>query len=216
MLGSQPEADDAVQETMLRAWRSLDSFEGRSALRTWLYRIATNVCLDVVRRPEWRVAAMDLGPSMVDPSGDTNAPGRARVRPLPDGELQGDQVDPAELVSTRESVRLAFVAALRYLRPASGRWSSCARCSRWRARDVAEVLGTSVAAVNSALAARCATLAGVKGDQDVAATLGEEDRARLVGYLDAFERYDIGRLVWLITEEVRGESTLMDRVALAN
>ena len=216
MLGSQPEADDAVQETMLRAWRSLDSFEGRSALRTWLYRIATNVCLDVVRRPEWRVAAMDLGPAMVDPSGDTNAPGRARARPWPDGELRGDQVDPAELVSTRESIRLAFAAALRYLPARQRAVVILCEVLAWRARDVAEMLGTSVAAVNSARQRARATLAGVKGDQDVAATLGEDDRARLAGCLDAFERYDIGQLVWLITEEVRGESTLMDRVALAS
>ena len=216
MLGSQPAADDAVQETMFRAWRSLDSFEGRSALRTWLYRIATNVCLDVVRAPEWRVAAMDLGPAMVDPTGGARTPARARVRLLPDVDLRPDHGDPAELMSSRESIRLAFVAALRYLPARQRAVVILCEVLSWRARDVAEVLGTTAPAVNSALQRARATLAAVTVDADVAATLDEDEQERLAGYLDAFERYDMVRLVWLLAEEVRGERAVMRGVAIAS
>ena len=215
MLGSQPAADDAVQETMFRAWRSLDSFEGRSALRTWLYRIATNVCLDVVRAPEWRVAAMDLGPAMVDPTGGARTPARVRVRLLPDVDLRPDHGDPADVAAARESIRLAFVAALQLL-PARQR-SALILCDvlRWQASEVAELLDTTVASVNSALQRARATLATVEGEQ-LDDTIDPDNQALLARYVDAFERYDTVRLVWLLAEEVRGERAVMRGVAIAS
>src|SRR5688500_19508089 len=113
MLGSGFEADDAVQETMVRAWKAADGFEGRSSVRSWLYRIATNVCLDMLRGRERRARPMDLGPSRTpdDFKGDT-LPESAWVTPIPDGRVLPETTDPAELAAARDSVRLAFVAAL--------------------------------------------------------------------------------------------------------
>ena len=216
MLGSQPAADDAVQETMFRAWRSLDSFEGRSALRTWLYRIATNVCLDVVRAPEWRVAAMDLGPAMVDPTGGARTPARARVRLLPDVDLRSDHGDPAELMSSRESIRLAFVAALRYLPARQRAVVILCEVLSWRARMWPRCWAPPPPRSTSALQRARAALAAVTVDADVAATLDEVEQKRLAGYLDAFERYDMVRLAWLLAEEVRGERAVMRGVAIAS
>ena len=152
MLGSAFEAEDAVQETMVRAWKGIDGFEGRSAVRSWLYRIATNVCLDMLRGRQRRASAMDLGP----PRRPTPFTGRTRpedtwLEPIPDDRVLPDDGDPAELAEARESIRLAFVTALQHL-PARQRAVLILReVLRWQATEVAELLDTSVASVNSAL-----------------------------------------------------------------
>jgi RNA polymerase sigma-70 factor, ECF subfamily len=203
MLGSIFDADDAVQETMLRAWRGLDGFEGRSAARSWLYRIATNVCLDMLRSRQRRARPMDLGPSSTaeTPIGPM-LPGRAWVQPIPDARVLAGDGDPAELTAQRDSVRLAFVAALQHL-PARQRAVLILReVLRWQAAEVAGLLDTSVASVNSALQRARATLAArdvtVPGAQPVPA--GQQEL--LARYVDAFQRYDIDSLVSLLHEDV--------------
>src|ERR671919_20229 len=152
MLGSAFEAEDAVQETMLRAWRSVERFEGRSALRTWLYRIATNVCLDMLNGKERRARPMDLGPARTAdaPLGDV-LPEVTWIEPIPDGRVLPEDGDPAELAELRETVRLAFVAALQHLPPRQRAVLILREVLRWKASEVAELLDTSVASVNSAL-----------------------------------------------------------------
>jgi RNA polymerase sigma-70 factor (ECF subfamily) len=203
MLGSVFDADDAVQETMLRAWRGLDGFEGRSAARSWLYRIATNVCLDMLRSRQRRARPMDLGPSSraETPIGPM-LPGHVWVQPIPDARVLPGDGDPAELAAQRDSVRLAFVAALQHL-PARQRAVLILReVLRWQAAEVAGLLDTSVASVNSALQRARATLAArdvaVSGPQPVPA--GQQDL--LARYVDAFQRYDIDSLVSLLHEDV--------------
>ncbi len=203
MLGSVFDADDAVQETMLRAWRGIDGFEGRSAARSWLYRIATNVCLDMLRSRQRRARPMDLGPSSTaeSPIGPV-LPEQAWVQPIPDGRVLPGDGDPAELAAQRDSVRLAFVAALQHL-PARQRAVLILReVLRWQAAEVADLLDTSVASVNSALQRARATLAArdaaVSSPQPVSA--GQQDL--LARYVDAFQRYDIDSLVSLLHEDV--------------
>ncbi|HZA75926.1 MAG TPA: RNA polymerase subunit sigma-70, partial [Acidimicrobiales bacterium] len=161
MLGSGFEAEDAVQETMVRAWRGLDRFEGRAALRSWLYRIATNVCLDMLRGPQRRARPMDLGPaSTADGKLGPATPESTWVQPIADGKVLPDDVnDPAELAASRESIRLAFVAALQHLPPRQRAVLILREVLRWQASEVAELLDTSVASVNSALQRARATLA---------------------------------------------------------
>jgi RNA polymerase sigma-70 factor, ECF subfamily len=202
MLGSVFDADDAVQESMLRAWRGADGFEGRSAARSWLYRIATNVCLDMLRSRQRRARPMDIGPSSTaeTPIGPL-LPEHAWVLPAPDGRVLPDG-DPAELAEQRDTVRLAFVAALQHL-PARQRVVLILReVLRWQAAEVAELLDTSVASVNSALQRARATLA----ERDVAATRTEPatsgQQELLTRYVDAFQRYDIDSLVALLHEDV--------------
>src|SRR5438094_5217711 len=116
MLGSAFEADDAVQETMVRAWKALDSFEGRSAVRSWLYRIATNVCLDMLRGRQRRARAMDLGPaSSTDAFTGEQLPNHTWLEPIPDARVMPEGGDPAEVAAERETIRLAFVATLQHL-----------------------------------------------------------------------------------------------------
>ncbi len=202
MLGACFEADDAVQETMVRAWRGIDGFEGRSALRSWLYRIATNVCLDMLRGRERRARPMDLGPSSTaDGSLGPMLPEHAWVQPIPDGRVLPADGDPAELAVSRETVRLAFVTALQHL-PARQRAVLILReVLRWQATEVAELLETTVASVNSALQRARATLAA----RDVSATrppsVDADQRALLARYVDAFERYDITSLVSLLHDD---------------
>ena len=202
MVGSVFEADDAVQETMLRAWRSLDGFEGRSAVRSWLYRIATNVCLDLLRGRKRRALAMDLGPSSpADGILGPKLPDDAWVTPLPDARVQQADDDPAEVAASREAVRLAFVTALQRL-PARQRAVLILRdVLRWHAREVAELLETSVASVNSALQRARATLAEHDVGPADAPALDAEQEALLARYVDTFERYDIGALVELLHED---------------
>jgi RNA polymerase sigma-70 factor (ECF subfamily) len=206
MLGSLFEAEDAVQDTMVRAWRSFDSFEGRSAVRSWLYRIATNVCLDLLRGRKRRALAMDLGPSSAADAfhGETR-PGHAWLEPIPDARVLPEDGDPAEVAAARETIRLAFVTALQYL-PARQRAVLILReVLRWQATEVAELLDTSVASVNSALQRARATLASRHLDADGADASAEPadaaQQALLARYVDAFERYDIESLVSLLHED---------------
>ncbi len=204
MLGSLFEAEDAVQETMVRAWRNLDSFEGRSAVRSWLYRIATNVCLDLLRGRKRRALAMDLGPSSTADAfhGETR-PGHAWLEPIPDVRVLPEDGDPAEVAAARETIRLAFVTALQHL-PARQRAVLILReVLRWQATEVAELLDTSVASVNSALQRARATLAARHADGGAASSEPADagQQALLARYIDAFERYDIESLVSLLHED---------------
>ncbi|GAC1519258.1 MAG: hypothetical protein NVS2B6_01570 [Thermoleophilaceae bacterium] len=145
MLASPFEAEDAVQETLLRAWRSFSGFEGRAALRSWLYRIATNVCLDMLGSRQRRARPMDLGPAQAPIAANLNTlPDATWLQPVPDALVLSDQHDPAEVAAARETVRLAFVAALQLL-PARQR-AALILCEalRWRATEVAELLEKSV------------------------------------------------------------------------
>ena len=203
MLGSATEADDAVQETMIRAWRSVDRFEGRSSVRSWLYSIATNVCLDMLRGRKRRATPMDLqAPSTADDRHLATLPESAWLQPMPDGRVLRDEGDPAELAIARDSVRLAFVAALQHL-PARQRAVLLLRdVLRWQASEVAELLDTSTAAVNSALQRARATLAEIDLSRAQEPTDAEEQEL-LAKYVDAFERYDVEALVALMHEDAR-------------
>jgi len=192
MLASPFEAEDAVQETLLRAWRSLDRFEGRASVRSWLYRIATNVCLDMLNGRERRARPMDLGPAQEPVAENLNTlPEATWIQPIP--------TDPAELIEKRETIRLAFVAALQHLPARQRAVLILCEVLRWQASEVAELLETSVASVNSALQRARATLGAA--DVTAAAPLGEEDRALLARYVQAFEAYDIEALTSLIQED---------------
>ena len=203
MLGSAFEADDAVQETMVRAWKGIDAFEGRSAMRSWLYRIATNVCLDMLRGRQRRAVAMDLGPSSTA-DGFTGAtrPEHAWLQPIPDARVVPTDGDPAEVAEARESIRLAFVTALQHL-PARQRAVLILReVLRWQASEVAELLDTSVASVNSALQRARATMAArSNAGAPAAEAVSADQQALLARYVDAFERYDITSLVKLLHED---------------
>ena len=200
MLGSSFEAEDAVQETMVRAWRSLDRFEGRSSLRSWLYRIATNVCFDMLNGTQRRARPMDLGPagtaeSMLGPVLGENT----WVLPIPDSRVVPDDADPAEQAVARESIRLAFVNALTHLPPKQRAVLILREVLRWKADEVAELLDTSTASVNSALQRARATLATVStADTD---PVDDETQELLARYADAFERYDMDSLVALLHED---------------
>jgi RNA polymerase sigma-70 factor (ECF subfamily) len=196
MLGSPFEAEDAVQETLIRAWRSLDRFEGRSALRSWLYRIATNVCLDMIEGRERRARPMDLGPAG-EPVADNlrTLPEATWVQPVPDSLV----ADPADAVVSRDTIRLAFVAALQHLPPRQRAVLILCEVLRWKASEVAELLDTSVASVNSALQRARATLEA--SDLTPEGSFEEPDRELLERYVQAFERYDIDALTSLIHED---------------
>jgi RNA polymerase sigma-70 factor (ECF subfamily) len=189
MLASPFEAEDAVQETFIRAWRGWDGFEGRAALRSWLYKIATNVCLDMLSSRERRARPMDLGPSRepIEANLDT-MPELTWVEPLP---------DPADAAVQRETVRLAFIAALQRLPARQRAVLILCEVLRWKASEVAALLETSVASVNSALQRARATLE----DVDDGRQLDEPDRELLSRYVAAFEAYDIDALTALIHED---------------
>ena len=192
MLASPFEAEDAVQETFLRAWRAYDRFEGRAALRSWLYRIATNVCLDMLSGRERRATPMDLGPAREPIVENLNVlPEVTWIQPIP---------DPAEEALERDTIRLAFVAALQHLPPRQRAVLILCEVLRWQATEVAELLETTVASVNSALQRARATLesndVGAAG-----ASLDEADAELLARYVDAFERYDMDALTSLIHED---------------
>jgi RNA polymerase sigma-70 factor (ECF subfamily) len=192
MLGSPFEAEDAVQDTLLRAWRSADRFEGRSAVRSWLYRIATNVCLDQLKSRERRARPMDLGPAGEPVVENLNTlPEVTWIEPVP--------ADPADVVMSRETIRLAFVAALQHLPPRQRAVLILCEVLKWQASEVAELLETSVASVNSALQRARATLD--TRDLTTVEKLDEPDQELLERYVKAFERYDIEALTSLIHED---------------
>jgi RNA polymerase sigma-70 factor (ECF subfamily) len=195
MLGSPFEAEDAVQETLLRAWKSLDRFEGRSSLRSWLYRIATNVCLDQLEGKERRARPMDLGPAGEPLIENLHTPEVPWLQPVPDSLV----ADPAEAVASRETIRLAFVAALQHLPPRQRAVLILCEVLRWKASEVAELLETTTASVNSALQRARATLEQVELTPET--TVGEPDRELLERYVKAFEDYDVDALTALIHED---------------
>jgi RNA polymerase sigma-70 factor (ECF subfamily) len=202
MLGSVFDADDAVQDTMVRAWRGMDSFEGRSALRSWLYRIATNVCLDMLRGRQRRARPMDLGPSSTTDAFAGEMRGEnAWVQPMPDARALLDDGDPAELAASRETVRLAFVTALQSLPPRQRAILILREVLAWHATEGAELLDTSVASVNSALQRARATLAARDPEASRPLTVPADQKALLARYVDAFERYDVSSLVSLLHED---------------
>jgi RNA polymerase sigma-70 factor (ECF subfamily) len=203
MLGSAFEADDAVQETMVRVWKKIDSFEGRSSLRSWVYRIATNVCLDLLRGRGRRATPMDLGgPYTPEVFNGAQRPEHAWITPIPDESVVALDGDPAEVAATRESIKLAFVAALQHL-PARQR-AALILCEvlKWQATEVAELLDTSVASVNSALQRARATLAERNVDEHDVRIVDASQQELLDKYMDAFARYDIESLVALLRDDV--------------
>ena len=196
MLGSPFEAEDAVQETLLRAWRSLDRFEGRSALRSWLYRIATNVCLDMLEGRERRARPMDLGPAGEPVAENLHTlPEVTWIQPVPDSLV----ADPADAVASRDTIRLAFVAALQHLPPRQRAVLILCEVLRWKASEVAELLDTSVASVNSALQRARATLEASELTPE--GSFEEPDRELLERYVQAFEDYDLEALTSLIHDD---------------
>lgn len=202
MLGSFFEAEDAVQETMIRAWKAQDGFEGRASVRTWLHRVATNVCLDMLRSRKRRALPMGLVPSSTSDIADIGPtlPESTWVLPCPDDRVLSDHADPAQVTAQRDSVRLAFLAALQQL-PGRQRAVLLLRdVLGWSAAEVAQLLDSTVAAVNSALQRARATLAA----HDAAAPAQPDDAARrelLAEFMDAFERYDIARLTTLLHDD---------------
>lgn len=203
MLGSPFEAEDAVQETMLRAWRGFERFEGRAELRSWLYRIATNVCFDMTSGRARRARPMDLGGAGTPEAANLNTlPETTWIEPIP-GSLLSSQDDPAELTMARETVRLAFVAALQHLAPRQRAVLILCEVLRWKAKEVAELLDTTVASVNSALQRARATLesSGVSSTDPEPTVMDDTQRELLERYVEAFEAYDLDALTSLIQED---------------
>lgn len=201
MLGSSAEADDAVQETMLRAWRSLDRFEERASLKTWLYRIATNVCLDLLSQRKRRARPMEERPvgSVDDPL--IERPRTHWLEPVPDEHVLPKHADPAERAILRQSIELAFVAALQYLPPRQRAALLLAEVLGWSAAEIAENLDMTIAAVNSALQRARATLAARDPGRARRVPLNEQQSRLLTRYVDAFERYDVDALTALLHED---------------
>ncbi len=201
MLGSAFDAEDAVQETMIRSWQASDRFEGRSSVRSWLYRIATNICLDMLRSRTRRAAPIELGPACppVEQSLARILPEGSWVSPIADERVLPPEADPAELTELRDSIRLAFIAALQHLPPRQRAVLILCEVLRWKAGEVAVLLDTSVPAVNSALQRARAAM------QDTALTkqppLDRDQSDLLARYVDAFERYDIDAFVGLLHED---------------
>ena len=203
MLGSIFDAEDAVQDTLVRAWRGLDRFEGRSALRSWLYRIATNVCLTMASSAQRRIRPMDLGPA-----GSGHAAGAGEPRPeeiwlgpAPDDRVLPERADPADVVAGRESIRLAFVAALQHLPPRQRAVLILREVLAWSAQEVADLLETSVPSVNSALQRARATIAAADTSADPLEPADDEQKALLARYVRAFEAYDLTALTALLHED---------------
>jgi RNA polymerase sigma-70 factor, ECF subfamily len=202
MLGSSFDAADAVQETFLHALRSAEKFEGRSSVRSWLYRIATNVCMDMHRGAQRRARPMELGPAA--PPNEEHLggwlPEATWVTPIADNQVLPDNADPAEVALTRESIRLAFVTALQHLPPRQRAALILCEVLRWQASEVAELLDTSVPAINSALQRARATIVALPAEsRPLDVSSGNADL--LARYVDAFERYDISAFVKLLHED---------------
>ncbi len=205
MLGSSFEAEDAVQEAMLRAWRSIDGFEGRAAFRSWLYRITTNVCLDMLGSSQRRARPMDLGPAGVADIAllGEPLPEVTWIEPVPD-ERMSPGADPAELVEYRETIKLAFVAALQVLPPKQRAVLILRDVLRWKAAEVAELLDTTVVSVNSALQRARAALSetDIEAQREIVA-IDDEQRRLLERYVEAFESYDMDKLTALLHEDAQ-------------
>ena len=203
MLGSPFDAEDAVQETFIRAWRGFERFEGRAALRSWLFRIATNVSLDMLNGKERRARPMDLGPAQEPVESNLNTlPEVTWIEPVPDSLVVAADGDPAEVAVSRETIRLAFVAALQHLPPRQRAVLILCEVLRWKASEVAELLDTSVASVNSALQRARATLESTNASAEDASTTADEVDAELLDrYVKAFEQYDMAALTSLIQED---------------
>ena len=202
MLGSVVDAEDATQETMIRAWRSLDRFDGRASLRTWLYRIATNVCLDELTDRGRRARPMEEGaPSSGSPpmGALVQRPHTHWIEPIPDVQALPADADPSERAMLRQSIRLAFVAALQHLAPRQRAVLLLMEVLGWSAAEVAETVGISVAAVNSALQRARATLA--KRRYGASAELSESQQHLVNRYVVAFERYDVDELTGLLQQD---------------
>jgi RNA polymerase sigma-70 factor, ECF subfamily len=202
MLGSPFDAEDAVQETLLRAWRAFESFEGRSAVRSWLYKIATNVCLDMLGGRSRRARPMDLGPASAPVADNLGTlPEASWIQPIPDSTL-GSGGNPEEIAFERETIRLAFIAALQHLPPRQRAALILCEVLRWRASEVADLLETSVASVNSALQRARSTLEACSVSAgDAPASVEFEQRDLLRRYVEAFESYDMDKLTALIRED---------------
>jgi RNA polymerase sigma-70 factor (ECF subfamily) len=199
MLGSAVDADDAVQETMVRAWRSLEQFDGRASLKTWLVRIATNVALDAIAARGRRARPMEDGPSGTIDDALVERPRAHWLEPVPDAKVIPTDTDPEEQLALRQSIRLAFVSALQYL-PAKQRASLLlADVLGWSAAEIADVLDTTVPAVNSALQRARATLD--ERDARRGRPLDAKQRELLDRYVDAFERYDVGALTSMLRDD---------------
>jgi RNA polymerase sigma-70 factor (ECF subfamily) len=203
MLGSTFEAEDAVQDALLRAWRSYDNFEGRSQLRSWLYRITTNVCLDMLNGTQKRARPMDLGPAQpADPANlGEPLPEVTWIEPIPDDRVVPASADPAEVAELRESIRLAFVAALQHLPPNQRAVLILREVLKWKATEVAELMDTTVQSVNSALQRARSTLSAANVETSAPVAMDEENSRLLARYVDAFERYDMDSLTALLTED---------------
>jgi RNA polymerase sigma-70 factor, ECF subfamily len=203
MIGSGSEAEDAVQETMVRAWKASNKLEARGALKAWLFKIANHVCLDMLGSAQRRAQPMDLGPSS-EAGAPLGAPlvESAWVRPIADSAVLSPEADPADVAAERETLRLAFVAALQHLPPRQRAVLILREVLRWHATEVAELLETSVASVNSALQRARATIDELQLDTSGPSELGDaEQRELLAGYVEAFERYDIASLVKLLHDD---------------
>jgi RNA polymerase sigma-70 factor (ECF subfamily) len=202
MLGSGSEAEDAVQETLVRAWKAWDRFEGRSSVRSWLYRIANNVCVDMHRTPQRRARPMDLGPSSsVATAVLRPQPENTFVLPVADERVIDTDGDPADVAEARETIRLAFVAALQHLPARQRAVLILCEVLRWSAAEVGELLDTTVASVNSALQRARATLADLDPDE-LDRTVSPDQEELLARYVDAFERYDMTALAQLLRDDV--------------
>jgi RNA polymerase sigma-70 factor, ECF subfamily len=200
MLGSAADAEDAVQETIVRAWRSLDRFEGRASVRTWLYRIATNVCVDALTDGSRRMRPMEEGPAG---SVEQHLETRDRthwLEPIADARALPSDADPYELTALRQSIRLAFVAALQHLPPRQRAALLLTEVLGWSVAEVAECIDTSVPAVNSALQRARATLAA-RNVTPANAELNDEQKELLNRYVDAFQRYDVECLVSMLRDD---------------
>ena len=201
-LSSGFEAEDAVQETLLRAWRSFGSFEGRASVRAWLYRIATNVCYDMLAGPERRARPMDLGPAWFSDEPFGSATTETSILPLSDARTAQAIDDPAEAAEVRETVRLAFVAALRCLPPKQRAALILKDVLRWKADEVAELLDTTVQSVNSALQRARSTISKRDGCACGAPDrMDDRQKALLARFVEAFERYDVNALTSLLHED---------------
>ncbi|KHL10611.1 RNA polymerase sigma-70 factor (ECF subfamily) [Mumia flava] len=204
MLGSAFDAEDAVQETMVRAWKALDRFEGRSSLRSWLYRIATNVCMDTLGSGQRRARPMDLSSTAWQPVADSLSARRANedwLEPMVDERVLPPSADPAEVAAGRESIRLAFVSALQHLPPRQRSVLILREVLRWQAKEVAELLDTTVASVNSALQRARATLDGLGEETSASDPMDDDVKDLLDRYVAAFEAYDIDAFVQLLHED---------------